>query len=319
MIPSEPPRNPQYGFLFFPPYRVVGYSIAGEESFVQIPELDVVFDIGRAARVALTSSFVALSHGHMDHSAGLAYYFSQRVFQGMGVGTVLCHPTMAEPIRRLMTAWIDVEAQRTPYQVVPMTPGTPSEEYEIKNNIFLRAFATDHTVPSLGFVVVEKRSKLREEFIGLPQERLVELKSTGQDITYTKEVPLVAYMGDTSPGDFFFRPDVANAKILISECTFTEPDHRDRAKIGKHLHIADYADILPRLNCENVVLTHVSRRSHLGMARQQLDKVIPPNFRDRVFLLMDGRTNRSRLQQQAHEAGPAAQTPHPTPVEGDLE
>jgi ribonuclease Z len=293
---------------------VQGFSIAGEETFVQVPELDVVFDIGRAPRLALSSSYVALSHGHMDHTAGLSYYFSQRVFQGMGTGTVLCHPSLAEPIRKLMTAWIDIEAQRTPFKVVPMAPGTDSEEFEIKNNIFLRCFATDHTVPSLGFVVVEKRSKLKEQYIGLPQDRLVALKERGEAITYIKEVPLVAYMGDLSPGEYFFRPDVVNAKILISECTFTEPDHRDRAKIGKHLHIADYADILPRLNCEAIVLTHLSRRSHLGMARQQLDKVIPASQRDRVYLLMDSRTNRARYQQQVDEAGgvegePAAESP----------
>ena len=309
MIPHEPPRNPQFGFLFFPPYRVQGFSVAGEETFVQVPELDVCFDIGRAPRLALTSSHIALSHGHMDHAAGLAYYFSQRVFQGMGTGNVLCHSALADPIRRMMNGWIDIEAQRTPYKVTAMEPGTDSEEFEIKNNIFLRAFATKHTVPSLGFVVIEKRSKLREEFIGLPQEKLIALKQSGQDITYTKEVPLVAYMGDIGPGEYFFRPDVANAKVLVSECTFVEPDHRDRAKIGQHLHLADYAEILPRINCEAIVLTHLSRRTHLGMAREQIDLVIPAAHRDRVHVLMDSRTNRARFQQQVDESLAADKTP----------
>lgn len=321
MIPEEPARQSSYGFLYLPPYRVQGFSIAGEETFVQIPELDVCFDIGRAPRLALTSNFVALSHGHMDHAAGIAYYYSQRHFQGMGTGTILCHPTLADPIRRLMTAWIDIEAQRTPHHVVAMEPGTPSGEVEIKNHIYLRAFPTDHTVPSLGFVVVERRSKLREEFLGLPQDKLVELKKTGQDITYVKEVPLVAYMGDTGPGEHFRRPDVANARILITECTFIDPGHRDRARVGKHLHIADIAELLHGLNNEHVVLTHLSRRTHLGQARQQLDKLIPAPFREKLFILMDGRTNRERYQQQLQASEPAtpaatpAATPQPAPGE----
>lgn len=319
MIPHEPPRNPQYGFLFFPPYRVQGFSIAGEETFVQVPELDVCFDIGRAPRLALTSSFVALSHGHMDHAAGLAYYFSQRVFQGMGTGTVLCHPTLADAVRRMMNGWIDIEAQRTPHQVVAMQPGTPSEEFEIKNNIFLRAFPTHHTVPSLGFVVVEKRSKLKEQYIGLPQEKLIDLKRRGEEITYVKEVPIVAYMGDVGPGEYFYRPDVANAKILISECTFVEPDHRDRAKIGQHLHLADYADILPRINCEAIVLTHLSRRTHLGMAREQIRSVIPQEYQERIHVLMDGRTNRARYQQQVEEAQAKGELEAPPPVSSEVE
>jgi ribonuclease Z len=289
------------GFLYFPPYRVQGYSIAGEETVVQVPELDVCFDIGRAPRIALTSQFIALTHGHMDHAAGLAYYYSQRHFQGMGTGTVLCHPTLEQPIRRLMQAWIDIEAQRTPHKVISMEPGTPSEEYEIKNHIFLRAFDTSHTVPSLGFVIVEKRSKLREQYVGLPQEKLVELKDAGEQITYIKEVPLVAFMGDTAPGSHFCRDDVRNAQILITECTFLDTDHRDRARVGKHLHLSDIARLMPQVNSEAVVLTHMSRRTHLGQAREQIERVIPDEYHDRIFLLMDTRTNRERYRRQQQE------------------
>ena len=69
--------------------HVIGYSVAGEETVVQVPELDVCFDIGRAPFFALTSNIVCISHGHMDHVAGIAYYLSQRHFQGMKPGTVL--------------------------------------------------------------------------------------------------------------------------------------------------------------------------------------------------------------------------------------
>lgn len=311
MIPNDPPRQLPTGFVYFQPYRVQGYSIAGEESWVQIPELDVCFDIGRAPRLALTSNFVALTHGHMDHAAGLAYYFSQRHFQGMGTGTVLCHPSLVKPIERLMQSWIDIEAQRTPHVVIGMDPNGPGAEFEVKPHIYLRCFATEHTVPSLGYVIVEKRSKLREEFAGLPQQKLVELKEQGTEITYIREVPLVAYMGDTGPGKFFDRPDVANAQILITECTFMDDDHESRARIGKHLHIADIANVLKRVSCPNVVLTHLSRRTHLGQARQQIDAMLSESDRARVHILMDTRANRERYRKQVEQAterqGAAAQ------------
>ena len=129
MIPQEAQRPLPYGFLYLPPYRVQGYSIAGEETFVQVPELDVCFDIGRAPRPALTSNFVAMSHGHMDHAAGLAYYFSQRFFQGMGEGTVVCHPQLAEAIEAVMNAWVGIERQKTPFNIIPIEP---DGEVEIK-------------------------------------------------------------------------------------------------------------------------------------------------------------------------------------------
>ena len=40
-----------------------GYSVAGEETVVQIPELNVCFDIGRAPYFALTSDFVCIMVG----------------------------------------------------------------------------------------------------------------------------------------------------------------------------------------------------------------------------------------------------------------
>jgi ribonuclease Z len=308
-IPHEPPRRPQLGFLYLQQLRVQGISIAGEESFVQIPELDLCFDIGRAPKAALSSNFVALTHGHMDHAAGLAYYYSQRHFQGMGVGTVLCHPTLAGPIQNLMRAWIDIEGQRTPFTVTPMEQ---DGEVAIKNNLWLRAFDTNHTVPSLGFVALERRSKLKPEFAGLPQEKLIAIKKT-QPITQVLDIPLVCYTGDTAWGGHFDRDDVLNAKILITECTFLEPGHRSRANVGKHLHLDDIVELLGRSKAEAVVLTHLSRRTHMGMARKYIEAAVPEKDRHRVFILMDSRTNRARLEslQATPEATPeATNEPH---------
>lgn len=299
MVPRDPPKRPQLGFLYIPPYRVQGISIAGEMTFVQVPELDVCFDIGAAPRLSLASNFVALTHGHMDHAAGLAYYFSQRHFQGMGTGTVLCHPDLEQPIHNIMKAWVGVERQRTPYNIIPLGPG---DEHEIKNNIVLRAFETDHTVSSVGYVAIEKRSKLRPEFVGLPQEKLMAIKAKGEEITRILEIPLVAYTGDTAWGTWTEMPEVMNAQILISECTFTEKQDKNRAAVGKHMHVDHILDLLKVCKSEAIILTHLSRRTHIGEARKVLDKVIPASEQERVFMLMDTRFNKRRYEQQLHEA-----------------
>ncbi|MEX0655393.1 MAG: MBL fold metallo-hydrolase [Phycisphaeraceae bacterium] len=304
MLPREPARSPQMGFLYLPPYRVQGISIAGEQSVVQVPELDVCFDIGSCPKPVLTANYVALTHGHMDHAAALSYYFSQRNFQGIGVGTIVCHPELEKPIHNVMNAWVDIEAQRTPYKVVPLAPG---EQIEIKNNIYLRGIQSEHTVPSLAYTVLEQRSKLRPDLVGLPQEQLVELKNKGEQITQTLEIPLVCYTGDTMWGDLFDRPDVLEAKILITECTFLEPGHRGRASVGKHLHLDDIVRLLERSKAEAVVLTHLSRRTHLGAVRKAIDAAVPAEHRERVFVLMDQRENRRRFDQQLAEAERQAQ------------
>jgi ribonuclease Z len=299
MLPKEPPRRPQLGFLYLPPFRVEGISIAGEESCVHLPEFDLAFDIGLCPRAALSSKYVALTHGHMDHAAALSYYFSQKNFQGMGAGTVICPKPLAMPIHRLMEAWVEIEQQRTPYHVVALEP---DEEQEIKNNHYLRAFETIHTVPSLGYTLLEQRSKLKEEYAGLPQEKLVELKKQGREIAQTLKIPLICYTGDTAWGPHFDRDDVLNAKVLITECTFMEPGHRKRAGIGKHLHLDHILDLLERSTAEAIVLTHLSRRTHIGQVRRTIQQYVPAEQQDRLFVLMDSRANRERYERQTAEA-----------------
>jgi ribonuclease Z len=299
MLPREPVRNPGLGFLYLPPFRVQGTSVAGEQSVVQVPELDVTFDIGSCPKAVLASPIVALTHGHMDHAAAMAYYFSQRHFQGMGQGTVVCHPDLKKPLDDIMNAWVGVEAQRTPHEIVPLDH---DQQHPIKSAHYLRAFHTHHTVPSTGFVVVESRSKLREEYVGLPQEKLKALKQAGTEITRRLEVPLVCYTGDTAWGRHFEREDVLAAKVLITECTFLEPGHRNRANVGKHLHLNHIVQLLEASSAEHVVLTHLSRRTNMRDARHAIRQAVPEDQMHRLHLLMDHRTNRQRYERQLADA-----------------
>jgi ribonuclease Z len=304
MLPKAPPRTGQVGFLYVPPYRIQGVSVAGEQTVVHVPELDLAFDIGLCPRIALSASHVALSHGHMDHVAGLPYYFSQRIFQRMGVGTCVCHRDLAAPLEAMMQSWVALEGQRTPHQIIPLDP---DGQVEVKNNVFLRGFEVTHATGAMAYAVVERRSKLKQEYHNQPQERLRALKESGVAITRTMEIPLVAYTGDTELGPWLFRDEFVGARIVVAECTFFDPGHESRARIGKHLHVNDLAKLVQVWQAETIVLVHLSRRTNLAAAHEHLREALGEEHAGRILFLMDHRANRQRYERQELEIGSATE------------
>ncbi len=264
--------------------ELVGYSVAGEETVVAAPSLDVCFDIGKAPDDVLPVNHVLLSHGHMDHAAGIAYYFSQRDFREMAPGTALVPASLGNVIEHLLDTWGRLDGSRPPGKIVEMEPG---QEYEIRRGLFAYAFATNHCYGSLGFTVIDRRKKLKDEYLGLSGPEIVALKKKGVEITNTVSVPLVTYLGDTMGGDFEKLDCVRKSKVLIAECTFFDPDHHDRARAGRHYHFDALARVLGDFENEHVVLTHLSRRTDIRLARKAVDAVLAPELAGRVRFLME--------------------------------
>ena len=269
---------------------IIGYSIAGEETVVAVPQLDVCFDIGKAPDQVIPINNVLLTHGHMDHAAGIAYYLSQRNFCGMSAGTILAPHNLLRPIRDIINAWARLDGNPIPAHLVGVKPG---DEVRIKPNLFARVFPTKHSRGSVGFSVIERRKKLKSEYIGLTGPQIVELKKKGVEIDYPLEIPIVTYLGDTQYVDFSQLPYITESKILIAECTFYEGDHTGRAEAGRHMHIEEFVTLLKKLQNEHIIVTHTTQRTPMREIRKILRKALPTEKYDKVVLFMDKRPRRS--------------------------
>jgi ribonuclease Z len=69
-----------------------------------------------------------------------------------------------------------------------------------------------------------------------------------------------------------------------------------------HMHVDDIAEWLRVAECEAMVLTHISRRTHLGLARDRLAEVAGSRHARRALILMDHKTNKERYEQQLGDA-----------------
>ena len=262
---------------------IIGYSVAGEETVVAMPQLDVCFDVGKAPDQIIPINNVLLTHGHMDHAAGLAYYLSQRNFCGISAGTILAPDNLLPPMRQIIYAWSKLDGNKIPAKLVGVKPG---DEYKIKPNLIARVFPTKHSKGSVGFTVIEKRKKLKNEYKGLKGPQIVELKKQGIEIDYPLDLPIVTYLGDTQYVDFSQLKYIVESNILIAECTFYEGEHTTRAKAGKHMHVDELATLLNNLNNEHIIITHTTQRTPMREIRKILKNALPKDKYDRIILLM---------------------------------
>lgn len=264
--------------------ELVGFSLAGEETVITVPEYNVCFDVGRAPRDVIPIDNVCLSHGHMDHAAGVAYYFSQRGFIGTSPGRVIVHRCLAQAIQRLMDVWADIEGHHAPGEVCGVEHLV---EVGIRRNLVVRAFDVNHGPGCLGYTLVESRHKLKAELAGKSGPQLVALKRQGVAIEDRTEVSLLTYSGDTALGRFLDLGFVRASQAALIECTFFDRDHVDRARAGRHIHVSDLPRVLEAIPNAQVLLTHVTRRTALQQAKRLLADVLKPADRERVGLFMD--------------------------------
>ncbi len=266
--------------------EIIGYSVAGEETVVAIPQLDVCFDIGKAPDQIISVSHILLTHGHMDHAAGVAYYLSHRNFSGQSPGTILIPENLVDPLKDIIDAWGRLDGNRITANLVGVKAG---DEYQIKPNLFTRIFPTKHSRGSVGYSVIEKRKKIKPEYAQLTGPQIVELKRQGIEIDYPLEIPIVTYLGDTQYVDFSQLKYIVESKILIVECTFYDAEHADRAQAGRHMHISEFAALIGKLQNEHIIITHTTQRTPMREIRKMLKESLSPEKFGRIILLMDKR------------------------------
>jgi ribonuclease Z len=261
---------------------IEGYSRAAVQTYWRIPELKLGFDFGAQPWSFMGTPTWFLSHTHLDHLAALPVYVSRRRMMKMEPPTIYLPDYAAPLVERILRLYSRLDRGRLPCQLVPIRPG---QEVELSRELVVTVGATQHTVPSLGFIVWERRRKLKPEFFGLPGEKIRDLRLSGVEVTTEVRLPRVAYLGDSSPEGLDANPAMFDAEVLILEVTFVAPRHR-KDKIHKfgHMHLDDLLERRGQFRNELIIASHFSTRYHDNQIRRYVEKAVPDLFEGRLYL-----------------------------------
>lgn len=263
-------------------YKFQGLSLSGIRTAIAMPELSLCFDVAQGYPFVLNLKHYFISHGHMDHAAGIPYIISQRAMNSLDPGKFYMPASLIEPMNGIMKLWEKIENHTYRYQFIPIKA---DDEIPINAQTYVKIFPTTHRIESYGYTVFEIHKKLKVEYKNLSREQIIELRKRGKEVSEIHHVPVVSFTGDTQSEFLDSREWIKKSKILILEATYLDDRKTiDHARKWGHTHIDE---IIPRLNeieSEQIVFIHASSRYSDKEAQKLLFKKIPAQYRDRVAL-----------------------------------
>ena len=271
-----------YKQVTFNGLTIEGFSQAAVQTYWHIPEMNLGFDIGAQPWQFMGTPRWFISHTHMDHILCLPAYVARRRMMKMTPPTIYLPEKAVDTVKHLLSVFSRLDHGRLPCKIVGVQPG---DEIELSRELVVTVHRTWHTIDSVGFLVWERRKKLKPEFAGLPEHQCRDLARAGQELTHEIRLPKVAYLGDSTPRGFDENPEFYQSEILIFEMTFVAETHRMEAihKFG-HCHLDD---ILDRRDCfknQLLIASHFSTRYHDRQIVQMIKHRVPDMLGGRLLL-----------------------------------
>ncbi len=259
---------------------IEGFSRAAVQTYWRIPELKLGFDLGAQPWSFMGTDTWFISHTHLDHIAALPVYVARRRMMKMPPPTIYLPENAVDPVDHMLQTFQRLDRGRLPCELIGVKAG---DEIELSRELVVTAVATKHTIPSLGYVVWERRKKLKPEFAGLSGPELRDLRLAGTEISQELRYPKLAFLGDSAPAGLDNCPDMYKAEVLIMEITFLQPEHR-KDKIHKmgHIHLDDVIARRDKFENELIIASHFSTRYNARQIRRLVDQYLPDKLDGRL-------------------------------------
>jgi ribonuclease Z len=265
-------------------FAIDAISIGGLETCIQLPGLDMAFDIGRCPRSAIHRSRILFTHAHMDHLGGVAMHAATRSLMHMPPPTYYVPKENVDALNDLFAAWRRLDGSDLPLNLEPIGPG---DRFDLDARHEVRVFRSIHRVPCQGYIIGSKRRKLRPQYKSLSGREIKRLREDGVEIADERWTAELAFCGDTLIDVIEREPLLQSVRVLILEVTFLD----DRVSVEKcrdrgHIHLDEVIERAELFRNQALLFTHFSARYRSEDILRILDERLPPSLRKRVTPLL---------------------------------
>ena len=251
----------------------------GTPSLVVIREGEsLLFDCGEGtqrqmmrAKTGMKLTSIFITHFHADHFLGIPGLIQTMSFNGRTEPLDIYGPRWTKQLVRLL---IELGYYRLGFQI----RAHELEHGDVidRGGYSIKAVATDHGVPSLGYVLEEKMrigrfNRERAIELGVPVGPMFSKLQRGEPVTVNDRVIMpseviragrpggkIVYSGDTRPCESVAR-ESAGADLLIHDGTLAD-GLREWALETKHTTAGEAASLAKEAKVKQLVLTHISSR-----------------------------------------------------------
>jgi ribonuclease Z len=259
-----------------------GLSLSGIRTSLTFPTFHLCFDVAQGLPFALQMKKFFLTHGHLDHAAGVPYIISQKAMHSEKTPDFYMPASLVEPLTQIMRIWEKVEKHEYRFNFHAVDE---SSVIEINNQLEVRPFKTLHRVDSFGYSLIQKNRKLKAEYQNLRGDEIRDLKSSGVEVAVPTEEILFSFTGDTQIEFLDMSPQVKKSKVLFLEATYIDDSKSiAKAKEWGHTHLDEIIPRLDEIESEKIVLIHISSRYSTRYAIDVAKKRIPAKHQDRIVI-----------------------------------
>ena len=181
-------------------------------------------------------SHILITHTHVDHCACLPF-----TLIGSDNPHIYAVAEAGPPILKYISGMFSVNAMQdcdaSPfYTFVGLKPYTQFDLTIKRTELTIEVFDCDHSIPTIGYGLSEKKQKLKPEYLELPGREIGKLRKEGVEITQEVLQKRFAYVCDTSIAVFEMNPTILDYPVIFIECTFLLDDEMENAIKTKHIH-----------------------------------------------------------------------------------